>query len=411
MALLLSSGLPHVYANQASQSLGLQSLVEVDPFLLDSLSNDLGVFGEDAFKGSEFQITSTKIYKNWVILDITSMDSPYNIDEESLGVGDARTVAIAVKRSGSWDIMFEFEEGYLNRLRKTPEELISGQAKRLIERNIGDLSVGSNLVPEEGEEEIPEEEIVVDYRFPWDSTEEWVWQDRGGWPVWHGSNCGDEVNEYCAIDIGVSSNDKKRLIAAADGVIVGLCRSDIYQSVNVVVEHEDGKRIHYYHIDKEGHPENDIQLFGEVEQGQLLGYLWEGNLSSDCGGSYAIQLNGFGHVHLVIPKNDMVIDGWEINYPEELFRKEGETIEPGDLITSTNEITDGCIPYQNPWVVDQDCIYSSQVYAPGNIHIVDGAELVVLEEAVLKADLRNSYIMIDEDARLLIEPGGSLISL
>jgi hypothetical protein len=186
----------------------------------------------------------------------------------------------------------------------------------------------------------------TDFSFPWEEGQFWTWSDRGsGYDTWHGGHnleCDDQPSSAatCAIDFLAPSGSDRKIYSMADGKIVDVERCQ-NGSANITIDH-DGKLIKYMHFDKtkfsdfittnDPSPTNHVN----VSKSQYLGELKVGDFGPpdpNCGN--ADQTNA--HIHLIIPTNRFIMDGWTFDHPNTYATKPGEANKNhGSLFESKN---------------------------------------------------------------------------
>ncbi len=297
-----------------------------DMELRDIIFNILLIRPPDIFDGTNFGITYERTEGNWKLLSIVSLDGQSS-SNEVVGQGNLTNLIIArIGLDGKWDVALSGTQEFSDLIKEAPNSLISNNVKDLIDPLNNNVNTA----------------WVVSYKFPWAPGN---WEYRQGW------------HQGTSIDIGTSGDDK-RVLAAADGLITGICKGQL--SANVSIRHWDGNTLQYFHIDvtKLG---AGIEVGKEVLRGQTLGSLRPGtwSLSDDtpagggtaCGYTVGQSANS-AHIHWIIP-NSLIVDGWSITSSDSTWRKGNETripTFPYQLLSSTNYVIAKQYEYKSTWL-------------------------------------------------------------
>ena len=294
------------------------SVIEIDfrDFVTDnelkqSVADALDNRPQNILDGTKFTITSARIEDVWGLLSIASIDG-LGCEMIHIGTGNCGSILlIHFIAPNNWEVTLRGTLEFSNLLRKAPDSFIAGNAKPLLDPFSSILRTSANVI----------------YKFPWAPGS---WEYRSGWN--HDSYHPD------ALDIGTRGTDK-RVLAAADGLIVNICKSSTGTSANVQVLDDSGKKLEYWHLNKSTLAWG-IEEGKTVIRGQKLGDLLSGHWEWDGCGEAPTQTSA--HLHWVIPLSSgesITVDGWTITFPDSTWRKGNETIEPNyQLITSTNYI-------------------------------------------------------------------------
>jgi hypothetical protein len=289
-------------------SIDFRSYVE-DPDLQAETRDALSMAAADVFVGTQFAVTSERHEGNWAMISVASLDGP-GCSVEYIGAGSCGDVILAAHEAGTgWAAALRGTPEFSDLLATAPAWFVASDAKGLLDP----LAVGAS-------DSVSAASVI--YRFPWAPGD---WQYRQGW------------HEGSALDIGTWGDDK-RVLAAADGVIVDRCISPTGHSANVTIVHDDGRTVDYYHLDKSRLGE-DIEEGRGVLRGQVLGSLLGGWWDwDDCGEAYNSS-DQSAHLHWVLNLNSgesFTADGWTIDYGDNTWRKGTETRGVGSDLTSSN---------------------------------------------------------------------------
>ena len=274
------------------------------------------------FDGTKFGITSERIDNDWTLLSIASLDDLL-FDDYLVGIGKSSSLIIGHKElNQNWRVALSGTIEFSGLIKNAPIAFISETAKELIDPLSNDVNSA----------------WVISYKFPWAPGS---WEYRQGW------------HQGTSLDLGTRGADK-RILAAADGLITGICKGRL--SANVSVRHWDGNTLQYFHIDvnKLG---QGIEVGKEVLRGQILGTLrpgtwsWTDDIPTDgtaCGYT-ELQAADSAHIHWVIPSS-LTVDGWSITQPDNVWRKDTQTRIVGGTLASTNYILVKQYEFKSTWL-------------------------------------------------------------
>ncbi|HET6446495.1 MAG TPA: choice-of-anchor X domain-containing protein, partial [candidate division Zixibacteria bacterium] len=279
----------------------------------------------DKLPGQHYAITSDRIEGEWAMLSVAVLEGPNCGGDAFVGSGDCGAPMLAHRQDGTWQAALSGSETYAQLLAAAPQTFLDPAAKPLLDplnQDAQALLAAQSL-------------SVLNYKFPWPAG---AWEY---WNEWHQVSGGRG-----AMDFGIADLEP-RVLAAADGAILGICRGKL--SANVNIQHDDGQIYTYYHFDVNKLEAATLQG-SRVQQGQVLGRLIPGSWTvaedynpltkRSCG--YADQSAANAHLHWEMPTTvTATVDGWSIRYPSINWQKDGQTVTPGygslHVIASTNE--------------------------------------------------------------------------
>lgn len=296
-------------------SLDVRDLIGEDA-LCSGLAELLQTKPPHLFAGTSYAVASTQTYKEWALISLHTLEN----GPDGLAVGKTANVLAWSSRNGRhWRLGLEGTPEFSNLLAQVPTDWIPEENKVFLDPlhpGFGVLSTNS-----------------TEYKFPWPA---------GDWQYWNGFN--HDSTGPTAVDVGWSGNAsaERRVLAAAGGVVSYICDNPSNESANVIIIHDDGREIKYFHIDR-ATLRDGIRAGNRVERGRVLGVLKAGTWNWDgCGATD--QTTTSAHLHWILPSDAITVDGWTIDFPDSTWRRNGDTRSPGypyDLLTSTNTPNEG----------------------------------------------------------------------
>lgn len=170
--------------------------------------------------------------------------------------------------------------------------------------------------------------VYAQMRFPTLEGQNFTWW-TGYSSLWHSTTW-----DQSAIDIGANGGEMN-VIASEAGIIILIKKCD--KSGYVKIAHQNGVHMEYWHLDAKTMELGINSRDKSVKQGQYLGKLWKGNLEDmDCG--YAYQAVGSGHLHWVMTRNPITIDGFLFDEPNMFAYKNNQYLYGGSVFPSTNSM-------------------------------------------------------------------------
>jgi hypothetical protein len=226
---------------------------------------------------------------------------------------------------------------------------------------------------------------TVSYKFPWKNgdSKTW-WRASDPWHGGHDINCVNQTGNpaMCAIDFGGSG--AWEVLAMASGKVNVICDDKPTKTVNVEITDANGIKVRYFHINKTTLNSTKVKDGATIQQGQLLGNVWTGNLTSDCEKAVAQQTATSGHVHIIIPTAPFVIDGWTFDYPSKCAKKSSVTKCAGNQFTSTNSSVNG-----NQSTDNYGIIYGANwnILPPADVNGDGRADLIAYHKKTTKVNV------------------------
>ncbi len=301
----LNIGFEDVTAQNVSEPTAPTSRVSIDKgvdkisdALYSSVENTLRNRPSGMFDSNGYYIGSVRQEGNWALVSVSKkIEKPevhkaYDakgtlLYEESEFLGESILLIASTTDGKLWNSALEGTSMFDELLMKTPNSFVDANSKSAL----ASTTVGTNAVS------------ATTYKFPWPSGQ--TWQYRQGW---HGSIKG--------LDMGTTSSDR-RLLSSASGTVRGVTVCAL--SVNVKVQHSDGKYMNYLHIDRNFFDSSGIRNGSAISIGKEFGKLKPGTWSDACGYTSA-QASNSAHVHWGIPiDSEMIIEGRRLRYSDSCF--------------------------------------------------------------------------------------------
>jgi hypothetical protein len=166
--------------------------------------------------GQQLAVVSLRVEGDWALATIAMLDNT----PEDVGMGDdGALVMLRKKVDGAWDATLQGTIEF--------EQMVAGTPETLLDSTIKQTFVLPNLKPQSM--------LYANMKFPWDSSQSWKLTQG-----WHSGN---------NVDLApASSEPNKWVLAAHDGTVTRICNGEA--SANVQVQHSDGTKTTYVHLDK-----------------------------------------------------------------------------------------------------------------------------------------------------------------
>lgn len=178
--------------------------------------------------------------------------------------------------------------------------------------------------------------LASGYKFPWPAERSWL-LTTGRTPMWH-----SESANTAAVDFfftGANPADR-RVLTSIGGTVTRICTGPT--TVDVYIKDSNGYTLGYAHLDKMS-LSSGVLLNHELPQGQVLGTpkIDSFNEQVTCTDKTrylvgANQIRGTGHLHWILPRAALNVDGWTVQYPIDGWKKDGILSGPGKRFTSSN---------------------------------------------------------------------------
>lgn len=272
---------------------------KIEDNLYQAIYNLLTNEGNMKFKSQAYYVDSVNKEGGWALISISKLNKTANINLEGTYLGDNILILATTPDNGvSWDLSFENDLKFKEKIAKTPDSFLNKVSKDLLISNQSSKVVSASTLALASTTSI--------YKFPWPELNTKTYS-KG----WHGTTIG--------VDLG-SASTNRTILASGTGVVtrVSLCT----YSVNVTVKHPDGKIFNYLHLNKNEFDTTKIKNGIVISQGKKLGRLRTGSFDDKCG--YAIQNTNYSHIHWALPTNvTNTIDQWSIKYAGNCWTKPG----------------------------------------------------------------------------------------